>query len=385
MVIRLRQQTRDSEDGCATAAAAHDDALLSAAREVAGVGRALCEALPQLCTEEATPPDPNCSTCIDCHALLHLQVPPIAEMPGCLTSALCYFLHLPLKFPCLNCCLQSCKWPTSAPNMPKCWSDGLPCELSKGCVGQVDRLKCLVHRVTLQQLLGQDYAQPLQPPSGHLHALLEQPPDRAISAESVADRILEWAADRRPQKPAALPQPPAPPSPLADHDLPRSSPCLDADGPGFAATLAEVGSGQEDENGTQSEAYGRRAGARGRGRGTWRDGDDSGAASVSNSDRAEASSSFGSPGKDTLADSSQRRAVEADQEAEEAFVAHGDERQASPEAGSAAGQARAADVGHLTPTAMHAGARVAEARAKAAKLGAQLDRVLAVRAGGPLG
>lgn len=73
-LARLRQQISALEDDRAAAAAAHEQAMLSAARGVSGVGRALCEALPQLYTEKAAPQDPDCSTCIDCHALLHLQV-----------------------------------------------------------------------------------------------------------------------------------------------------------------------------------------------------------------------------------------------------------------------------------------------------------------------
>lgn len=74
VVERLRQQVIDCEDACAAATAAHEEALVSAARSVAAVGRAMCEALPQLCTEEAAPQEPDCDACIDCQALLHLQV-----------------------------------------------------------------------------------------------------------------------------------------------------------------------------------------------------------------------------------------------------------------------------------------------------------------------
>ena len=256
----------------------------------------------------------------------------------------------------------------------------------------MDRLKCLVHRITLQQLLGQDFLQPLQPASGHLHALLEQPPDHAITAESLADRILEWAADRQPpqQPPAALPQPQDPPSPNA---LAGSACGTSLERPSRAASLAGAGSGAEEEDVLRSEAGGRRAEAHGHGRGTWREGDDSGAASVSGSEGVGASS-LGSPGNDTPPDSCQKSPAGTDHRTQEGLSveqqprrsALGEEREASPEAGAAAEKPRAADVGHLTPTAMHAGLRVAEARAKAARLGAQLDRVLAVRAGGgPVG
>ena len=74
VVERLRQQVTDCEDACAAATAAHEEVLVSAARSVAAVGRAMCEALPQLCTEEAAPQEPDCDACIDCQALLHLQV-----------------------------------------------------------------------------------------------------------------------------------------------------------------------------------------------------------------------------------------------------------------------------------------------------------------------
>ncbi len=74
VLARLRQQVSAFEDDRTAAAAANEQAMLSAARGVAAVGRALCEALPQLSTEEAAPQDPHCSACIDCHALLHLQV-----------------------------------------------------------------------------------------------------------------------------------------------------------------------------------------------------------------------------------------------------------------------------------------------------------------------
>ena len=257
----------------------------------------------------------------------------------------------------------------------------------------MERLKCLVHRIMLQQLLGQDLLQPPppQPPLGHLHALLEQPPDRAITAESLADRILEWAADRQPQPQphAALPQPQAPPSTFTTPDSAGEDPFADTERPTSAASRADTGSGiAEGEDVTQPEVGGRRAGPRGRGHGTWGDSDDSGAASVSWSDRGGASS-FGSPGNGTPPNSCQMMAAGADHQTEEAppieppqssaFVTEGP---ASPEAMGANEVPRAADVGHLTPTAMHAGLRVAEARAKAAKLGAQLDRVLAVRAGG---
>lgn len=258
----------------------------------------------------------------------------------------------------------------------------------------MERLKCLMHRIMLQQLLGQDFLQPPpppQPPLGHLHALLEQPPDRASTAESLADRILEWAADRQPQPQphAALPQPQAPPSTITTPDSAGEEPFADTERPTSAASQADTGSGiAEGEDIAQPEVGGRRAWLRGRSRGTWRDGDDSGAASVSGSDRGGASS-LASPGNGTPLNSCQMMAAGADHQTEEArsieqpqSSAFGTEGPASPEAIGAIEVPRAADVGHLTPTAMHAGLRVAEARAKAAKLGAQLDRVLAVRAGG---
>ncbi|BDA44627.1 hypothetical protein COCOBI_06-1030 [Coccomyxa sp. Obi] len=334
VLARLRQQITALEDDRTAAAAAHEQAILSAARGVAAVGRALCEAMPQLSTEEAAPQDPDCSACIDCHALLHLQV---------------------------------------------------------------DRLKCLVHRITLQQLLGHDMAQPA--PAGHLHALLEQPPGCTLSAESVADRILERTAHRHPppEQPAALTLQQAPPlqqvaPALADQG---SASAERADlGAAAAASGADPGPEREDT----PQPCRRAAEACSHGWGTWQDGDDSGAAYVSASDRGGSASSAGSPTARAAADgrpASFREAAAAAAAAPPSHQTGGDARTAAgdsshgseeqqdlpPQVPAAAVSSRATDVGHLTPTAMHAGLRVSEARAKAAKLGAHLDRVLAVRGG----
>jgi hypothetical protein len=67
----------------------------------------------------------------------------------------------------------------------------------------VDRLGCLVQRITLQQLCHADILQAQAAPeeapaAGRLQALLQWPDesDQDFSAEAVADRILGWTSDR---------------------------------------------------------------------------------------------------------------------------------------------------------------------------------------------
>lgn len=71
-------------------------------------------------------------------------------------------------------------------------------------LAQVDRLGCLVQRITLQQLCRPDLleaaAEEEAHQTGRLQALLSWPGDESgpadISAEAMADRILEWTSDR---------------------------------------------------------------------------------------------------------------------------------------------------------------------------------------------
>lgn len=245
------------------------------------------------------------------------------------------------------------------------------------CALQVDRLKCLVHRITLQQLLGQDILQPAR--ASHLQALLEQPPGCTMIAESVADRILERTAHRPlpPEQPAAL---------TLQHELPPRQ---------VAPALAEQDSPVIERADLSAAAA---ANARCCGRGTRQDGVESGVASVSGSECGGTTSSAGSPAARAAADGLPAGFQEAAAAAPpsphrtggdaRSAAGHGssscegeEEQDSPPQYPAAAGISRAADVGHLTPTAMHAGLRVAAARAKAAKLGARLDSVLAVRGG----
>lgn len=91
-MARLREQMAEGEDSRAAAAAEHDGALLSAASEVAGVCRTLCEALPQLCTPDVAAaslePPLHSRGCIEHQALLHLQVPfPATPPASCLLQS----------------------------------------------------------------------------------------------------------------------------------------------------------------------------------------------------------------------------------------------------------------------------------------------------------
>ena len=246
----------------------------------------------------------------------------------------------------------------------------------------MDRLKCLVHRITLQQLLGQDILQPAH--VGHLHALLEQPPGCTMSAESLADRILERTAHRPlpPEQPAASTLQQAQPPPTPPDQVSASAESTDL---GVAAAACGASPGLKSEDTPRSEADSRAAEAHGRGRGSWPDGDDSGAASVSGSDSAAHAAADGRPATFREAASAPPSLHQTGGDARSAAgdTSHIDKEQqhSPPQIPAAAVNVRAADVGHLTPTAMHAGLRVAEARSKAAKLGARLDSVLAVRGG----
>lgn len=271
---------------------------------------------------------------------------------------------------------------------------------------QVDRLKCLVHRITLQQLLACDFLhqpqeqQGILMPSSHLQAVLKQPTDRAISAEAVADRILEWAAGRRPPSQAGR-----------QLEQEQKQPCSDASqGSMFSAPdarttiISSAGDAASAADSSRPHAPGGRAERRSQARGSRRDGGgDSGAASVSGSDRGSHSSSAAtSPsaarGTATAAAGNGEpspRTAGASRPAEHPISSEcqpGNAEDSSPNGGvedgkeegsprpQGAKRAATTDVGHLTPGAMHAGLRVAAARAQAAELGAQLDQVLAERA-----
>lgn len=267
------------------------------------------------------------------------------------------------------------------------------------CALQVDRLKCLVHRITLQQLLGQDILQPAR--ASHLQALLEQPPGCTMNAESVADRILERTAHRPlpPEQPAALTlQHELPPRQVAPALAEQDSPVIERADLSAAAAASSAGPGLGQEDSPSSEGGSRAANARCCGRGTRQDGVESGVASVSGSECGGTASSAGSPAARAAADGLPAGFQEAAAAAPpsphrtggdaRSAAGHGssscegeEEQDSPPQYPAAAGISRAADVGHLTPTAMHAGLRVAAARAKAAKLGARLDSVLAVRGG----